>query len=355
MFSIEDKLIFSSPFVQTDPSPMADDFNFDRIEGMLLGLAIGDSLGNTTESQLPERRRANHGEIVNYLPNQYANNLSVGVPSDDTQLAFWTLEQLVKDNGLVPDNLATRFCQEQIFGIGKSVKNFLRNYKMDHLSWNQAGDKSAGNGALMRIAPILIPHLKAPTKALWSDTAIASVITHNDIGSISACISFVNILWELLRMESTPDPRWWLDTYVKVARQIEGDTCYSPRNENIPYYGPIWKFTEKYIGKALENHMSTLDACNWWHSGAYLMETIPCVIYILMHFAVDPEMAIIRAVNDTRDNDTIASIVGAAVGAMYGKNAIPQRWIEGLLGRTSSNDDGKVFDLIEKAKNVFWI
>jgi hypothetical protein len=30
---------------------------FDRVEGMLLGLAIGDSLGNTTEGQLPRSRR----------------------------------------------------------------------------------------------------------------------------------------------------------------------------------------------------------------------------------------------------------------------------------------------------------
>jgi hypothetical protein len=30
----------------TPPEPMPDDFNFDRVEGMMLGLAIGDSLGN---------------------------------------------------------------------------------------------------------------------------------------------------------------------------------------------------------------------------------------------------------------------------------------------------------------------
>jgi predicted DNA-binding transcriptional regulator YafY len=41
---------------------------FDRIERMLLGLAIGDSLGNTTEGQLPEMRHP----IRDYQPNRYA-------------------------------------------------------------------------------------------------------------------------------------------------------------------------------------------------------------------------------------------------------------------------------------------
>jgi ADP-ribosylglycohydrolase len=56
-----------------------------------------------------------------------------------------------------------------------------------------------------------------------------------------------------------------------------------------------------------------LDACNRWHSGAYLLETIPSALYILMNYTHDLEEAIVRAVNDTYDNDTIAAIVGAAV------------------------------------------
>ena len=38
-------------------------------------------------------------------------------------------------------------------------------------------------------------------------------------------------------------------------------------------------------------------------------------------------------------------IVGAVLGASYGREGIPPRWIDGLAGRTSHNDDGRVFDL----------
>ena len=85
-----------------------------------------------------------------------------------------------------------------------------------------------------------------------------------------------------------------------------------------------------------------------------MLETVPSVIYILMRHAVDFEEAIMRAVNDTKDNDTIAAIVGAAIGALHGKKAIPERWIRNLSGRTTEADDGKIFELIAKARDRFW-
>ena len=100
--------------------------------------------------------------------------------------------------------------------------------------------------------------------------------------------------------------------------------------------------------------MSIVSACNWWASGAYLLETVPSVLYILARHAADPEEAIIRAVNDTKDNDTIAAIVGAAVGALHGIDAIPSRWRDGLIGRTGESDDGRIYELIAMAKERFW-
>ena len=78
--------------------------------------------------------------------------------------------------------------------------------------------------------------------------------------------------------------------------------------------------------------MSTVDACNSWYSGAFLLETVPSVLYILERHGNDPEEAIVRAVNDTRDNDTVAAIVGAAVGALHGAIRLPERWRMGSWG-----------------------
>jgi ADP-ribosylglycohydrolase len=83
------------------------------------------------------------------------------------------------------------------------------------------------------------------------------------------------------------------------------------------------------------------------------METVPSVLSILERHARDPEEAIIRAVNDTWDNDSIAAIVGAAVGALHGARALPARWKAGLLGRTRDHDDGRLFAILDEARQAF--
>lgn len=344
----------NASFLSVVPAPLPKNWDFRRIEGMLLGLAIGDALGNTTESQFPHVRTQNYGEIRDYLPNKYAGMRNVGLPSDDSQMAFWTLEQLIEDGGLVPDHLAAKFTKYQICGIGSTVRDFIRAYKDQGKSWVEAGQPSAGNGALMRIAPILIPHLRQPSPALWADAALAGMITHNDRASNACCIAFVYTLWECLRLEQVPHPGWWVEKFVEAASQLEGDTHHQPRHSGVAYRGPLWQFVEREVSRAIKENWTVQDAAKRWYSGAYLLETMPWVLFILSRYAGEPEEAIIRAVNDTKDNDTIAAIVGAAVGALHGRAGFPARWINGLSGRTTANDDWHIFELIEDAKQCFW-
>lgn len=105
----------------------------------------------------------------------------------------------------------------------------------------------------------------------------------------------------------------------------------------------------QYVRPALDRDFDVAQACDIWHSGAYLLETVPTLLYILSRHGHDPKEAILQAVNNTRDNDTCAAIVGAAVGALHGASALPAEWIDGLLGRTTSDDDGQVFRLLAQA------
>lgn len=335
------------------PTPLPAAFDFDRVEGMLLGVAIGDGLGNTTESQLPEARRAAHGEIRDYLPNTYARGRMAGVPSDDTQLTFWTLEQMLVDGGVQPRAIADRFCRERIYGIGQAVKEFITRRKAG-LPWYQCGTGSSGNGALMRIAPALLPHLRQPSTNVWTDTALLAMITHNDFASIATCLAFAAMLWDLLGMAQPPEPAWWVQRYVEVARDLEGETTYKPRNPALSYRGPLWRFVEEQVPAAYAAGLTVLEASNRWYSGAYLLETVPTTLYALMRHAADPEEAMVRVVNDTKDNDTVAAIAGAALGALYGTAAFPARWRKGLLGRTGTDDDGRIFELIAAARSRWW-
>lgn len=342
-------IAWSSIFEQP-PEPMLTDLDWDRVEGMLLGLAIGDALGAPSEGLRPRFRRRIFGEIKDYLENPHTGK-RMGYPTDDTQLAFWTLEQMLADDGFIPGNVARRFCAGRIFGLGDSVAEFLHRHEEQGLPWHESGPPSAGNGALMRIAPMLVPHIATGTPEMWVDTALSAMITHNDPASIAACVGFVRVLWELLRMPKPPQPEWWRETWVETAAPLEGESKYRPRCPRFKHYeGPMCRFVEERLRDARARRLNALEACEEWWSSAYLAETLPCALHILTLHGKDPRRAIIRAVNDTVDNDTIAAIVGAAVGALHGRSALPKKWVERLTGRTAHDDDGRVFELVAEAR-----
>ena len=349
--------IKSSPLFDTNLPPIqsSQGFKWSRIEGMMLGLAIGDALGNTSEGMTPQERKARFGEIRDFLPHPQVASQPIGLPSDDSQLAFWTLEQMNLDKGFNPENIAQKFCTHHINGIGSTVLRFKINHKKRGNPWHQSGVKSAGNGALMRIAPMIIPHLKSGSSNLWVDTALSAMLTHNDSSSIAACLSFIYMIWQLLQMNTTPDANWWLRTYVSIAKDLEIDNSYRPRGGAFTNYsGYLWQFVQEKVTQAYSRQLSVVDACNQWYSGSYLLETVPTVIYILMRHGNNLEEAIIRAVNDTQDNDTVGAIVGAIMGALHGKEKIPSRWLSKLAGRVDGDDDDKVLAIIESARKIWW-
>jgi ADP-ribosyl-[dinitrogen reductase] hydrolase len=326
---------------------------WDRVEGMLLGLAIGDALGNTSEGQTPLQRENAHGEVRNFLRNRNTGNERRGTPSDDSQLAFWTVEHLVEHGALDVDVLGRSFASRRIFGVGHAMLDFVSSIRRGE-EWRRAATKSAGNGALMRIAPVVLPHLTDPTAALWQDTALLARLTHNDCASVASCIAFVSLLWDLAALERPPSADWWAETFISALRDLDRGDEYTPRGGAYSATGAFSDLVETRLMDARRAGWSTRTACERFQSGAYLLETVPCALYILTQHGADAEEAIVRAVNDTRDNDTTAAIVGAAVGMLHGVDALPRRWREGLTGRTTTDDDGRMFELIERAKSRFW-
>ena len=202
----------------------------------------------------------------------------------------------------------------------------------------------------MRIAPVLLPHLSTPTTALWSDAALAGAVTHNDYASNGACVAFVTLLWDALASTPPVPPGFRLDRLIEVAPKVEG---YTPRYEpRCPRHAgrltTAWGFTAEVVTKALQAKTPAVEACDGGIPVAFLLETVPSVLYILERHGNNPEEAIIRAVNDTRD--AVGAIVDAAVGALHGIDRLPRRWREGILGRMRTDDDGKVREVIEDAR-----
>ena len=116
--------------------------------------------------------RRTYGEIRDYLSNGRERGRQVGLPTDDTQLAFWTLEHLI-EGPFEPGRLAKHLAVGRIVGIGDTVQQFQWKSR-GGAHWSEAGGRSAANGAIMRIAPMLVPHVSRPSGALWGETALAA-------------------------------------------------------------------------------------------------------------------------------------------------------------------------------------
>ena len=81
----------------------------------------------------------------------------------------------------------------------------------------------------------------------------------------------------------------------------------------------------------------------------HVINTLNNALYWVQHTDTFEE-SIIGAVNHGGDADTIAAITGSLSGALYGFDAIPQRWINQLDADVKSKLDhyAKLFEKINK-------
>jgi hypothetical protein len=61
----------------------------------------------------------------------------------DTQLAFWTLESMLERDRLDPAGLSERFASGLIFGMDRTVRQFLDNRAAGDRPWYHYGVESA--------------------------------------------------------------------------------------------------------------------------------------------------------------------------------------------------------------------
>lgn len=317
-----------------------------RFAAMLLGLAIGDSLGNTSEGMTADQRADAFGWIAEYQPNKHVYGIDLGLPSDDTQQSFWLVEQLLLNRVFEPHKLAARFADETIFGIGQNTRT-LKSNLADGMAWFEAGGTGLGNGAMMRAAPMLMLIGQLPPQDVLSAAAACARITHRDPLAIASALAWLHLLDYALQYPNANGTAL-ASTYLHALRQFEPKTPHALRGGLFlgAWSGLLSEFIEKTVLSGNYADMSVVQFGEVTHSGAFLFETVPTLLFILMRHDGDPERGILEAVNSTVDNDTIASLVATAFGAQHGSAIFRRSWITNLSGRTSFDDDGRVQALL---------
>lgn len=276
----------------------------DRGTGALLGLAIGDAIGTTLEFTPRDSRQRITG-----MAGGGPFRLQPGQWTDDTAMALALADSLAKDPGLDEADLMARFgdwhehgtlsCTGSCFDIGITTRRALER-------WRQTGNpvagstdpRSAGNGSLMRLAPVAIRHWQ--DRATLRDVAARqSRTTHGAPEAVAACVAFAEVLADAIAGK----PR------AQVLRPRIG-----PWDGQIaPIMAGLWRGRPRDAIRASGYVAHSLEAALWCigRTGTFTD-------------------AVLLAANLGEDADTTAAITGQLAGALYGASAIPPEWLDVL-------------------------
>jgi len=300
----------------------------ERWVAMLLGVAIGDAMGSPSESMTADERRRRFGYITEVDPSSCT--------TDDTQMTVRSLRVLSDTGRLSLDALARRWSGERLRGIGQITRRAFDRFASCFASgedvWTaRITTQAAGNGAVMRVAGMLAPHAAGVARQAAADVLLSSALTHDDATSSAACWGWAELLAGLgdASIRSFDDI---VARFLAAARPIEGEeTVLVGRAPAVAHRGMLCDFIERHLRPAHRAGARTDALRAQWYSGAYLLETMPTTLSIVAQYIDAPTTALLVAVNDTWDNDTIASMVAAAMGARHGLAAFDPAWLASIL------------------------
>ena len=289
----------------------------DRAIGALLGLAIGDAIGTTLEF----RSRDTYQPLTDMIGGG-PFGLKAGEWTDDTAMALALADSLQDRHDLDERDLLRRFenwweqgtysCTGKCFDIGITTRHALVRWQLGREPHCGSTDPmSAGNGSLMRLAPVAIRfwHDRARLRDV---TARQSKTTHAAPEAIEACIAFAEVLADAIEGRSK----------VEVLRA---------RSE--PYVGTIGIIMS---GQWREKRRTEI------RSTGYVAHSLEAALWCVDH-ATDYRSAVLTAANLGEDADTTAAITGQLAGALHGAAGIPHDWV----GRVAWRDQ-----IIAKAVNL---
>lgn len=293
----------------------------DRIAGTLLGMAAGDALGAGYEFALPPPR----GEAA--MIGGGLGNWDPGEWTDDTQMAV-CVARATAAGDLRPAAVGDQFCAWYRSGpadVGIQTRAVLAGAKAGADLPDRASayflahpDRSAGNGSLMRTAPVALAHLSDDARIAASARQI-SALTHADPVAGDACV-----LWCVAIDRAIREDR--LDGVIDGLGMLPADRAdaWRARIEAAAATPPASFSPNGYVVTAFQAALAAV-----WQTP--VPESEPSG-----HLQDALQTAV--AVGD--DTDTVAAIAGALLGARWGAGAVPEQWRRLLHGWPGLDADG---------------
>lgn len=277
----------------------------DRYRGALAGLACGDAIGTTAEFQA----RGTFAVLTDMVGGG-PFDLKPGEWTDDTSMALCLAHSLLYRQGFDPVDQMNRYCNwynwgymsstGECFDIGNTTAQALRRYLDNQDPFAGSTDAaSAGNGGLMRLAPVPMSYADDET-AVFRYAGDSTRTTHgaqeaiecSRLFGLQLCAALHGGSKEAILSVAYPEP-----LSARVASIANRDFLDKPA-------GQI-----KGSGYCVQS----LEAALWcfWHTASF-------------------KDAVLKAANLGDDADTTAAICGQLAGACYGVQEIPEAWMAKL-------------------------
>jgi len=241
-------------------------------------------------------------------------NLKPGQWTDDTSMALCLATSLINVKGFDAVDQMNRYCNwyehgylsstGHCFDIGSTTRQALHRYKDtgDPFAGSNA-PLSAGNGSLMRLAPVPMFYFPDRERMLHFSSE-SSRTTHGATECIDACRLFSDMLLRALTGLNKQDVLFGSDPGMVVSPAIQAIARGEYRNKSI----------------------------NDIHGTGYVVNSLEAALWcFLMTESFD--QAILQAANLGDDADTTAAICGQIAGAFYGESLIPAHWLERVAMR----------------------
>ncbi|AMV70508.1 hypothetical protein JCM30471_25010 [Desulfuromonas carbonis] len=260
---------------------------------VFLGVALGDALGATTEFMTPGEIRARY-KLHNKIRGGGWLGVKPGQVTDDTEMSLALARALIAAGGWDLQGIAEQFLawmRSKPIDIGSTVRKgivgFMRKGSLEvpYNEWD------AGNGAAMRMAPVILQTL-GDDDLLRRCALEQARLTHNHPLSDAACVT----LGKMVQAAMLGADRFQLHA---LARELIA-AC------------PTFHF----------NHYKGL-------ASGYIVDTMQTVFHYFFSTASFEE-CLVGVVNQGGDADTTGAIAGMLAGAFYGIDALPKQWLRKL-------------------------
>ncbi|MGY0023306.1 ADP-ribosylglycohydrolase family protein [Streptomyces sp. YJ-C3] len=328
----------------------------DRTTGALVGAAVGDALGGPVEGWTPEAIAERHGGRVRGIVEPfYKDDWKTARPiapyhkgdghvTDDTLMthALIRVYEKVRDHldayavadHLVPDLITTpRWIPEleaealPLQRIFLAEKWIVARIHYGHIDPREAGVGNIVNcGAAMYMAPVGAVNAGNPLKAYEEALDVAGA--HQSSYGREAAGVFAAAVAAAYKPDATPTTV--IDDVLSLAKDgtkaaIEAVCEVASRFDDFEdALQPLREAVTPFDTVGPDYRKPSLGARR--PSRLHSIEELPVALGMLLVGRGDFRHTVLGSVNYGRDCDSIATMSGAIVGALYGEGAVPKEW-----------------------------